>query len=60
MVYANQNHSKEFSNQNILMVCESVFEIMCPGPGWYQNILPHTVKLVMLLLLLFISNRWVQ
>ena len=37
MVYANENHSKEFSNQKLLIVCASVFEIMCPGQGRDQN-----------------------
>ena len=28
MVYANQNHSREFSNRKTLIVCASVFEIL--------------------------------
>ena len=54
MVYANQNHSRELSNfRNILIVCVSVFEIMCPGPGRNQNNLPHIVKIMVYISIMF-------
>ena len=46
MVDANQNYSREFSNRKMLIVCESVFGIVCPGPGRDPNNLPHAVKIM--------------
>ena len=46
MVYANQNYSRKSLNRKSLIVCASVFEIICPGPGRDQNNLPHTVKIM--------------
>ena len=55
MVYASQNHSMESSNRKFLIVCASVFAIMCPGPGQDQNNLcsPHTVKIMVYIHLIF-------
>ena len=60
MVYANQTHSREFSNQKkkkkkkrIKIVCASIFKIMCPGPGWDQSNLPHTFKIMVYIHILF-------
>ena len=53
MVYANQNHSREFSNRKKMIVCASVFEIMCPGPVRDQNNVPHTAKLLVYIHIMF-------
>ena len=54
MVYANQNHSREFSNRKKkLIVCASVFEIMCPEPDRDQNNMPHTVKIMVYIHIMF-------
>ena len=54
MVYAYQNHSRELSKfRKILIVCASVFEIMCPGPGRNQNNLPHIVKIMVYIRIMF-------
>ena len=57
MVYANQNHSRDFSNRTILIVYASVIKIMCPGPSHDQNNLPHTVKMMTSLNATIISSQ---
>ena len=51
--YANQNHSQEFSNRKMLILCASIFEIICTGPGRDQNNLQHTVKIMVYIHIMF-------
>ena len=53
MIYASQNRSTEFSNRKLLIVCASVLEIICPGPSLDQNDLPHTIKIMVYIHIMF-------
>ena len=53
MVYDNQSHSGEFSKRTTMIVCAPVYKIMCPEPGRDQNNLPHTVKIMVYIHIMF-------
>ena len=53
MVYAYQNHSREFSTRKNLIICASVYEIMCQGSSRDQSNLQHIVKIMVYIHIMF-------